>query len=338
MNDVRAAREEALLACDLLNDRRERNLDAFLAHMLRAWTHLLRALAAREGHREKGAAADLGALLSARYPDESNPVRLNVEFFVGLRRRTAHRFNRRRLQFVETLVSGKINALLLNFEKALVFGFGERYSLDEALRFPIFLSSLARDPTTLLQQAYDGAPASVLRYVEAYESRLDTGARVSEGYDFRIYLMPKASPAQRDLPIEFVDLTKLSPQEAQAVESARIVIRDRQVEAVNVDRLKASEVVARVQAVAPAFSLYHHTLAWRAYAIRPRSNATDPASTDARFAVYDRAHRDYLYTEAWVERLIRDLGENPDAVMASWKPPRRSAQSASQSDETGGAS
>jgi len=336
MHDLRAAREEAVLAGDFLNDRRERNLDAFLAHMLRAWLHLLRAVAVKERRARETKGWDLRAHLQNEFADARDPVRANVEFFIGLRERIEHRFTRNRLRYVELLVSGKINALLLNFEKTLVSRFGQRQSLAETLRFPVFLSSLSRDSAELLESAYAAAPASILRFVEAYEARLDRAVRVSEAYDFRIYLMPKASPAERDLPIEFVDLSKLSAEEAQAVENARVIIRDRQVEAINVSRLKAGEVVARVQAIYPAFSMYYHTLAWRRYGIRPASNAPDPAQSDTTYAVYDRAHRDYLYTEAWVERLTSDLATDPDTVVASWKPPRRAEEGASQNVEQGG--
>jgi hypothetical protein len=322
MHDLRAAREEALLACDLLNDRRERNLDEFLAHMLRAWLHLLRAVDAKEHRTAESRAWDLSAYVRNRLPDPSDPLRANIEFFLGIHKSIEHRFSRKRLQFVEILISGKINALLLNFENTLVAEFGNRQSLAEALRFPIFLSSFTHESAQLVEQAYERAPASVLRFIESYESRLDHAVRISETYDFRIYLMPKAPPTQRDLPVEFVDLSMLSAEEAQAVENARIIIRDRHVEALNLNRLKASEVVARVRAIFAGFSVYYHTLAWRHYKIRPPSNAPDPMHTDTRYCVYDRAHRDYLYTEAWVDRLKRDLAENPDAVVSSWKPPR----------------
>jgi hypothetical protein len=321
MHDLRAAREEALLGCDLFNDRRERNLDAFLAHMLRAWLLLLCAIASKE-HR-LGESRDWGLLehLERYRPEPLDPLRANIEFFIGLRERTEHHFTRRRLQFVEILVSGKINALLLNFEKTLVAEFGERWSLANALRFPVFLSSMTHESPQLLEQAYEEIPASVLRFIESFENGLDHSIRVSEAYDFRVYLMPKASPADRDLPIEFVDVSKLSVQEAEAVENARVIIRDRHVEAINVNRLKASEVVTRVQAVYPNFSVYFHTLAWRRFKIRPPGNSSDPARTDSRYAIYDRAHQDYLYTEAWVERLKQELGTDPGAVVASWKPP-----------------
>lgn len=315
MHDLRAAREEALFACDLFNDRRERNLDGFLAHMLQAWSHLLHAIEAKEHGAEY-------------FTGSADPMRANLDFFRGLHARIEHRFSRKRLQFVETLVSGKIHALLLNFEKTLVAEFGERQSLSTALRFPIFLASLTHDSRRLLEEAYERTPASVLRYVESYEGRLDASVRVSESYDFRIYLMPKASPTERDLPVEFVDLSKLSAEEAQAVENARVIIRDRHVEALNLNRLKAGEVVARVQALFPPFSVYYHTLAWRHYHIRPSSAAADPMQTDARYCVYDRAHRDYLYTEAWVERLKADLDGDPERIITSWKPPARMVEPA----------
>ncbi|HEY9086471.1 MAG TPA: DUF3644 domain-containing protein [Candidatus Tyrphobacter sp.] len=322
MHDLRASREEALLACDLFNDRRERNLDAFLAHMMRAWHHLLRAITSKEHRLSEMRDWDSHKHLQHYLADPADPLRANLEFFLRLRERIEHRFSRKRLRFVETLVSGKINALLVNFEKTLVAEFGERWSLADAMRFPIFLSSLTRESARLLEGAYEGTPTSVLRFIESYEARLDHSIRVSEAYDFRIYLMPKAPPTERDLPIEFVDLSKLSAEEAEAVENARVIIRDRQIEAINVNRLKAGEVVAQVRMVFPAFSMYRHTLAWRYHGIRPPSNSPDPARTDSKYAVYDRAHRDYLYTEAWVDRLKDELGAAPEAVVARWKPAR----------------
>ncbi len=290
--------------------------------MLRAWLHLLRAIATKERQAREPQDWDLRTHLRRYIPDDEDPVRANLEFFLGLRERIEHRYSRRRLQLVETLVAGKINALLLNFERRLVSEFGERWSLADALRFPVFLSSLTHESTQLLQQSYEKSPASVLRFIEGYERRLEQVVRVSEAYDFRIYLMPKASPAARDLPMEFVDLSKLSAEEAAAVENARVIIRDRRVEAVNVSRMRAGEVVTRVQAAFPAFSIYFHTLAWRHFGIRPKSNSPDPEQTDARYCVWDRAHNDYLYTEAWIEKLKAELNSDPERVVESWKPPR----------------
>jgi hypothetical protein len=322
MHELRAAREEAVLACDLLNERRPRSLDAFVAHMLRAWLHLFAALAAKEHRSNERRGWALEQHLAVQFPDENDAVRANVEFFVAFQKRIAHRFSPARLALVEEIVAGKIAALLVNFERTMVGAFGIRSSLAQVLRFPIAIASLDGGAGALRERAYERAPASLLRFVESYDERVGGATRASESYDFRIYLMPKAAPTERDLPIEFVDLSTLSSEEAAAVENARVIIRDRQIEAINVNRLKASEVVARLQSTFPAFSLYYHTLAWRHYGIRPSANAADPTRTDPAYALYDRAHRDYLYTEAWVERLREALGDDPQRVVDSWKPSR----------------
>ncbi|MBE2318398.1 hypothetical protein DVA67_020620 [Solirubrobacter sp. CPCC 204708] len=49
--------------------------------------------------------------------------------------------------------------------------------------------------------------------------------------------------------------------------------------------------------------------------------------TETRYCVYDEPHRDYLYTDAWVRKLVRDLrdmaifeavtGHAPEPVVAT---------------------
>ena len=49
--------------------------------------------------------------------------------------------------------------------------------------------------------------------------------------------------------------------------------------------------------------------AWRFYEVRPDGGAEQPELTDARYCVFDEAHWDYLYTDAWVAKLIRELAD-----------------------------
>jgi hypothetical protein len=59
-------------------------------------------------------------------------------------------------------------------------------------------------------------------------------------------------------------------------------------------------------------NLGHHVAAWRYYEVRPDKNAARPELTDDRYCVWDEPHKDYLYTEAWVKKLVKDLAD-PDA-------------------------
>jgi hypothetical protein len=330
---LRVAKIEALLACDLYNQRRrERNLEAFIVHMSIAWLNLFHAICAKnviDYHYRKGRRIeridgeprtwDLERCVTHFVPDRSDPLRANLEFFVRLRNKIEHRFTEKQMRSLEALLAAKAQAYVLNFEKMLVSVFGAKHSLGEYLRFPLFLSSLTEDAVEAAKRIYELVPRRVRSFIDEYDDAQDDSVRRSDAYEFRIYLMPKtASKAKADLAIEFVDLSKMSGEQLEAIENARVIIRDRHVEMVNMNRLKASEVVERLQAICPNFQMHHHVLAWRHHKVRPLTNAADPTRTVARFCVYDRAHRDYLYTEAWVSKLLEELRKDPEGVICAW--------------------
>jgi hypothetical protein len=43
--------------------------------------------------------------------------------------------------------------------------------------------------------------------------------------------------------------------------------------------------------------------------VRPPSGAPRTEVTDDRYCVWDEPHADYLYTDAWIRKLIRDLAD-----------------------------
>jgi hypothetical protein len=55
--------------------------------------------------------------------------------------------------------------------------------------------------------------------------------------------------------------------------------------------------------------------------VRPETGSTQPERTDERYCVYDPAHKDYVYTEAFVRKLIRDLA-TPEGFqeLLGWEP------------------
>ena len=332
---VRIAREEALLACDLYNQRRHaRNLEACIVHMSIAWLNLFHAVCIRDGidyYYRKGRRIeridgeprtwDLAKCLRYFISDPQSPVRANTEFFIKFRNRIEHRFTQRQLASLEALVAGKVQALFLNFERMLVDEFGKAESLREALRFPIFLTSLTDDAVDAVKRVYSQVPKSAKTFIEQFEATLNDAMLSNAAYDFRILLVPKASSkARADLAVEFIDKSKLTIEELKAVESATVIIRDRHVEAANLDRMKAGEVVQKVRGVYQAFSIQRdHVIAWKHFRIRPATKSADPMKTDARYCVYDRAHKDYLYSEAWVEKLKAELASDPAQKIESWR-------------------
>ena len=62
--------------------------------------------------------------------------------------------------------------------------------------------------------------------------------------------------------------------------------------------------------------MHLHSQAWRYFRVRPPGNAADPSATKADFCRYNDAFKQYVYTEAWVQYLVRKLSDQTtyDAV------------------------
>jgi hypothetical protein len=88
---------------------------------------------------------------------------------------------------------------------------------------------------------------------------------------------------------------------------AETTIRDKKVPVEHRGEYRPAEVVKMVHEKFPDFNMTAHTEAWKRHKVRPASGSSKPEQTDARFCVWDRAHNDYLYTEAGVKKLIREL-------------------------------
>ncbi len=52
--------------------------------------------------------------------------------------------------------------------------------------------------------------------------------------------------------------------------------------------------------------------AWRKLGVRPRSDSGHPERTDERYCFWDDVHRDYVYTQAFVQKLVRTIGRPDD--------------------------
>jgi hypothetical protein len=337
---VAAAKDEALLACDLYNERRRaRNLEAFLVHMCIAWNNLLQAVFERDGvcyfYRDSGGRRfkrvdgekkswDLHHAISRYVIDTNDPVRRNIEFFIGLRNKVEHRLDEAQQRAVAELVAGKSQALVRNFETVLVAEFGAKESLADSLHLPLFLSSLTDDAIKVVKTIRARIPNRVVSYIESFDAAVGEEVAGNPTYEFRVILIPKVgNKTDNDMAIEFLNVNVLDEEKRAEFEQALVLVRDRRVEVAHEDHLKPSEVVkAVVEAVYASFTINDHANAWRHFGVRPPSSAANKAKTKSRYCVWDRAHNDYVYTKAWVDKLIDELAVDPKAKLASWKPAR----------------
>ncbi len=125
-HQLQASKDEVRLAVDLYNRvGQERQLEAFVVHMSIGWLKMLQARYEKDGGRRAlyeldargrrqrtrqgdGVMKPLSVLLGETYAD-NDPIRHNVEFFLGLRHKIEHRYDRD----IASLVVGKTQALVL---------------------------------------------------------------------------------------------------------------------------------------------------------------------------------------------------------------------------------
>ena len=64
--------------------------------------------------------------------------------------------------------------------------------------------------------------------------------------------------------------------------------------------------------------MHMHTQAWRYFEMRPPSDADDKYKTKVQYCYWNKLVKNYVYTPAWVEYLIRKLSDDEiyDAVAA----------------------
>ncbi len=333
---LQASKQEALLAVDLYNQsRRERRLEAFVVHMHMAWLYLLQARFERDGidfwDRDKNGrrlrgkdgqfhAWELARCVKEQFPQTNDSIRSNVEFFIGFRNQIEHHYAR----LLEAIVAGKCQSLILNFESTLVALFGQEEGLSDELRFPVFLSSLTESAVETLKRTYKRLPRHLTRYVEEFDATLQEEVRNDYRYDFRVLLILQTGPkTEADVAMRFVRLDELPEKQRADLDVVQTIVREKQVPVQNAGKHKPSAVSREVRkALGVKFHhTSHHSRAWRYYKVRPESGAANPERTKSQYCVFDTVHGDYVYTDAWVKHLIKEMSDPKKFEKVTGHPP-----------------
>jgi hypothetical protein len=251
---------------------------------------------------------ELARCIKQIFPNQEHPVRRNIEFFIGFRNKIEHRYEK----LLASVVAGKCQSLIMNYEQVLVDTFSADEGLADTLRFPVFLSSLSDSAVEALKETHKQLPKRLTRYVEEYDEMLGDEVRNDYRYDFRVLLIPQTGPRTvADVAMRFVRIEELPDEQRGQIEEVRTIVRDRQVPVSNIDKHRPGAVCARVsETLGVKFSpSSDHVRAWKHYRVRPESDSTSRARTVARYCVWDEAHGDYVYTDAWIRKLATELAD-----------------------------
>lgn len=329
---LEGSKDEALLAVDLYNQaKRPRRLEAYFVHMHLAWLYLFEAQYQRQrldyhfrlpnGRYERVDGEprtwDLAKFVHKELSEgdaDQAPVRKNLELTISLRNKIEHRFE----EATTVATAGYAQSLLLNYEERLTRVFGKDATLGPELRFPIFLGTLTREGAVRLAQTQQTLPKRTREFLDSFESGMNPSVAQDHRYEFRVRLLPKiGSKTDADLAVTFVRDADLSDQERALMESldrsGTVIVREQVRSVSNEDLLKPGQVAAAVEKRIPyRFRVHPHFVrAWKKEAVRPPEGDAHPERTKQDFCIFDRAHRDYLYTSSFVDFLVEHAKTKP---------------------------
>lgn len=149
---------------------------------------------------------------------------------------------------------------------------------------------------------------SVRDYIEIFRGSLPAAVLNSMKYSYNVFLVPKVANRESasDASVEFVKVNEASPEELSRLEKLNVLIKEKKIPIANLDLYKPSVVTQMInQECQYIVSQSCHSDAWRHFNVRPPSEAPRPEQCRTEFCIYDEAHRDYLYTQAWVNKCIQ---------------------------------
>jgi hypothetical protein len=319
------ARESALAALRVYNDPVAGfRTETFIVLMVIAWNALFQAILERDevdyyerdddGNQVlfegRPKVKDTWALVCLALADHRwAAVRANFDFFLRLRNLIAHRY----LPALDLQVVSEAQAMLLNFENALVREFGEEAALADRLSVPLQLAGF-REKGTLksLKQAQSQLPTDVQGFLAMHREEVSDEILRSSEYALQVFFVPVAANRERaaDATVRFFRPGEVTPEVEAGLQELSVVPKPHRVPVASDDLLLPKEVVNLVKARLPfRFTLDTHTRAWKAYNVRPASSSPEPEATDERYCRWDRLHRGHGYTPAWVEFLVEELSD-----------------------------
>jgi len=334
-NALQKARDSALLAVEVYNKPAVTfKSSGYITLMVIAWTALFHAIFFRRKQKpyyrkENGRYEridddyrhwELGECLKQYYGnDTENPVRKNLEFFIPLRNKIEHRS----LPEIDATIFGECQAMLLNFDAMIEKEFGIKYCLRESLSFALQMYPSSSNLADAVKRNH--ATRTAVDFIEQYRSSISTDVLQSGQYAFKAFLIQVANHESKDaLPIQFLHYDKLTEDQRTAVQQLVVMVKNKHVPVDNADTIRASCVVARVQMELGnpkvirgkkeinKFNMAWHIQCWKKFKVRPPGNSPHPEMTGTKYCIYDMRHKDYGYTEAWVQFLIEKFQDEKE--------------------------
>ena len=215
----------------------------------------------------------------------------------------------------------------MNLESLIASMFGQAHSLAETLAVSLqFSTSQPEERVRAARNLARSSARSVKEYVESFRGNLPSTVLTSMKYSYNVFLVPKVANRVNaaDAAVQFVKVDEASPEELRRLEQLNVLIREKHIPIANIDLYKPSEALSKIRERCPfQVSMNTHSDAWRHFRVRPSTGSTHPERCDTKYCVYDRAHNDYVYTQAWIDKCVDALSDPEHFRQIVGRPPTR---------------
>lgn len=251
---------------------------------------------------------DLAQCLKFEFKD-NDPVRRNIEFFIGLRNHVEHRFQ----DSVLVVTAAEAHACIINFEAELVRRFGAAESLGRELKFPVFVQSLTPERYEEQREFRRSLPSGIATFITEFQQGLSDEIRSDERFAYRLLLIPMKGPkTDADMALNFVRQDDLTEEELQQLlgQQGSVVIAEKYRDAIHGDEMLPKAAAKAVQDGIPfSFSVNDFTTLRKAWEIGPvRTASREQLQKSDGYCLYSPAFKQFVYRPELVRRMIEALG------------------------------
>ena len=296
------AREAMLLAVQVFNSAGLKfKTEVFSVLVIIAWTYLLHEYYDKKGVRiigKDGRSLLLGKMIERRDSPLSVGIKNNLKAMKTIRDEVEHLL----LKKTDLKWQGLYQACCLNFEKTLCEMFGEDVSLSDELTFALQFTKIDFEQVSQLSQ-FD-IPAHI-QTIDARLSENMTDEQLNDlEYQFRVvYTFDAASKSKSH--IQFVN-----PDSEEGKQIRTVLVKTQTSD--ELYPFKPGLIPKMVSdKTGQRFTSHNHTQAWKMYEVRPAGNSKEPANTNKDYCIFHKAHKDYTYSQKWVNLLV-DCVRKPD--------------------------
>ncbi len=313
------ARHHAILAVSIYNNPTiVCKTEGYIVHVVIAWIALYHAIFESSGidywyKNEDGTPKqdkhgemrywELSTCCKEYFKGVQSPIVENLLFLTGLRNKISHSY----LPYVDPTCVGECQACLSNFEDLIVSHFDDSWSLNVSLAVSLQLSGVSSQEQVKALKALQSKNYTVVKnFIEEFRERLPESIISDQKYRTSVYLVPKinANSNVSDMTMEFVRFNDVENHQGMIA-----VIKEKRSKK-SVYKFRPSHVVERVsENLNREFNQYLHTKAWKYYDVRP-SGSEKIGKTKEEYCGFLEGHEGYLYTQQWIDFLVKELSDD----------------------------